>query len=285
MSDPKRWDETGSDVDPVLRSVLRYAKGLGPEPAQVQRLLRRLEVSRKARRVSRLRGLVARRVWLAAAFLVMLGGVAFAGDWAGYALRSLQREWSAGAPARSVADPATVAKKARAGKVARRANGAEGSLGREPKGVDGAVASEPKGMDGAVASEPKGVDGAVASERKAEKLPVIPASRSDAMVRPRQKQPAVAARSSGPASAPEDAQMLQAARASMVADPNRALALTDEHASAFSGSPLTEERTALRIEALVGLGRSADAARELEKLELLYPRSPYRQRLRALITP
>jgi hypothetical protein len=74
MSDPKRWADAGSNVDPVLRSVLRYAKGIGPERAQVQRLLRRVEEARDARRVSRLRVLVARRVWLAAAFLVMLVG-------------------------------------------------------------------------------------------------------------------------------------------------------------------------------------------------------------------
>lgn len=282
MSDPKRWGETGSDVDPVLRSVLRYAKELGPEPAQVQRLLRRLETARHARRVSRLRGLVARRVWLAAAFLVMLGGAAFAGDWAGYALRSLQREWSAGAPAGSVANPAAGASKAGTGKVARRPNEARESLPSEAKGVDGSFASEPKAMAGAFASESKAADGAFASGPKAAKKR---ASRSAAAARPRQTQAGVLGLSSVPASAPEDAGLLQAARAAVVADPNRALELTGEHASTFSGSPLAEERTALRIEALARLGRSADAARELEKLELSSPRSPYRQRLRTLITP
>jgi hypothetical protein len=274
MSDPKRWDETGSDVDPVLRSVLRYAKGLGPEPAQVQRLLRRVETARDARRVSRLRGLVARRVWLAAAFLVMLGGVAVAGVWAGYALRSVQREWSGEATEGRAADPAGGARRTGTGKVARRPNAEKESLAGEPKAADGALASEPKAADGARASEPK-----------TEKRSVTAASKSVAMARSRQTPAPVAAQSSEPASSPEDAELLQAARAAVVADPNRALALTGEHASAFAASPLAEERTALRIEALARLGRSADAARELAQLELRHPRSPYRQRLRALITP
>jgi hypothetical protein len=40
MTGPKRWSESGSDTDPVLRSVMRYAKTQEPTPEQVRELLR-----------------------------------------------------------------------------------------------------------------------------------------------------------------------------------------------------------------------------------------------------
>jgi hypothetical protein len=35
MNEPKRWSSSGSDVDPVLRSVLRYARDLQPNAAEL----------------------------------------------------------------------------------------------------------------------------------------------------------------------------------------------------------------------------------------------------------
>jgi hypothetical protein len=35
MNEPKRWSSSGSDVDPVLRSVLRYARDLQPSSAEL----------------------------------------------------------------------------------------------------------------------------------------------------------------------------------------------------------------------------------------------------------
>jgi len=35
MNEPKRWSSPGSDVDPVLRSVLRYARDLKPNSAEL----------------------------------------------------------------------------------------------------------------------------------------------------------------------------------------------------------------------------------------------------------
>lgn len=40
MSELKRWAENGSEVDAVLRSVVRYGQQQGPGPAELQRLLR-----------------------------------------------------------------------------------------------------------------------------------------------------------------------------------------------------------------------------------------------------
>jgi hypothetical protein len=80
-----RWSDPSSDVDPVLRSVLRYGGELGPDSSQLQRLLRATEagttpaaVSRRARTSRRWATVLA--VGLAAAF----SGAAwarFAGHW------------------------------------------------------------------------------------------------------------------------------------------------------------------------------------------------------------
>jgi len=40
MTDPKRWAESGSEADPVLRSVMRYARSQEPSPEQVRDLVR-----------------------------------------------------------------------------------------------------------------------------------------------------------------------------------------------------------------------------------------------------
>lgn len=48
MSDPKRWTDSGSEVDPVLQSVLRYAQNIQPAPEQVSSLVERLDASSSA---------------------------------------------------------------------------------------------------------------------------------------------------------------------------------------------------------------------------------------------
>jgi hypothetical protein len=40
MNDPKRWSHPASDVDPVLRSVLRYAQSCEPSSEELQQLVR-----------------------------------------------------------------------------------------------------------------------------------------------------------------------------------------------------------------------------------------------------
>ena len=53
MNDPKRWSDPASDVDPVLRSVLRYARLLEPEPDELQSLVRGAPARAGARRPRR----------------------------------------------------------------------------------------------------------------------------------------------------------------------------------------------------------------------------------------
>jgi hypothetical protein len=95
----------------------------------------------------------------------------------------------------------------------------------------------------------------------------------------------VSSLAAAPPSTAEDTQLLQQARAVVGSDAGRALSLTREHERRFPGSVLTEERRALRIEALVRAAQAGAARRELEAFERSYPRSPYRRRLRSLISP
>lgn len=73
MTEPKRWSHSGSEVDPVLRSVARYAQDLKPSDAALQRLLKGTAKPRH-RRPNLRRFTAAVALGMAAAF----GGVAFA---------------------------------------------------------------------------------------------------------------------------------------------------------------------------------------------------------------
>ena len=80
MTEPKRWSDPRSDVDPVLSSVLRYGAQLGPDSSQLQRLLEASAPDSAQATPPRVRSRRPRRVaavlgfGLAAAF----GGVAWA---------------------------------------------------------------------------------------------------------------------------------------------------------------------------------------------------------------
>jgi hypothetical protein len=83
----------------------------------------------------------------------------------------------------------------------------------------------------------------------------------------------------------QDAALLQEARGIVASNPAHALTLTRDHELHFPNSALTEERQALRIEALARLGRQAEAARGLLTFEQRFPRSIYTRRLHALPVP
>lgn len=85
--------------------------------------------------------------------------------------------------------------------------------------------------------------------------------------------------------AEQDAALLQQARRAVGAEPARALTLTRDHELHFPNSALTEERQALRVEALARLGRSAEAAQELAAFNARFPRSIYGRRLHTLLNP
>src|SRR4051812_2209912 len=94
MNEPKRWSEAGSDIDPVLRSVVRYGQGLGPDDAALQRLLRAATRPTPVRpRVFR-RFAVAVALGMAAAF----GGAAWASNLNGWFRSPPQRSLQAPPP-------------------------------------------------------------------------------------------------------------------------------------------------------------------------------------------
>lgn len=78
MSEPKRWSENGSEVDAVLRSVVRYGQRQAPTPEQLQRILRGAAAARPVPRRPARAFFVAVASGLAAA----LGGL----SWAQYGL-------------------------------------------------------------------------------------------------------------------------------------------------------------------------------------------------------
>lgn len=48
MKEPTRWSDSASDVDPVVRSVLRYGRDMSPNAEQLQTVLRGVKAARLA---------------------------------------------------------------------------------------------------------------------------------------------------------------------------------------------------------------------------------------------
>lgn len=240
MTEPKpeakRWSSPDSDVDPVLRSVLRYGRDLEPTSAQLGAIV--------AGATERARNIPARRkpraLWsIAAIAAVFITGAAFAG----YAVS--QRP----APAPT---PATT-----------------------PPLVPPPALSSPR----------RNVGAPITPEAEPPTPPEAAPADTAALASPPRT-----ARSAAPAavdSAPQvdparDAQLLQEARSLVAGNPARALSLTRDHELHFPGSPLAEERQALRLEALARLGRTAEAAAALASFRTRFPRSIHARRLEAL---
>lgn len=70
--------------------------------------------------------------------------------------------------------------------------------------------------------------------------------------------------------------LADASRALSTGDPERTLALVDEDLRAHGNGPLAEDREALRVSALLALGRSADARAAALRLLAAYPQTIHR---------
>lgn len=232
MTELKRWSSPGSEVDPVVRAVMRYARDLEPSSEQLGALLEATAVSRGSAAASRFR----RSLWsIAAIAAVFMSGAALAA-------------YAVGSRHETALEPAARAPAARPER-------------RLPKAI--------RAKAPAISlSSPE-----PASTASAKVAAPGPAST-----------PSIGARSAEPA-ALQDAALLQQARASMATNPARALTLTRDHELHFPASALTEERQALRIEALARLGRRAEAERERQQFDAHYPRSIYGRRLQGLLSP
>lgn len=84
-----------------------------------------------------------------------------------------------------------------------------------------------------------------------------------------------------PTPVPED-QLLEKARRALSSDPNRALALTREHARLYPKGVLAQEREVIAIEALKRLGRAGEADARRGTFEERYPQSAHRRNLDGL---
>jgi hypothetical protein len=79
MTEPKRWSSPGSEVDPVLRAVMRYGRELEPSAEQLNRLMQRSAASPPATAARRSRRALWSVVGIAAVFVT-------GGALAGYAV-------------------------------------------------------------------------------------------------------------------------------------------------------------------------------------------------------
>ena len=86
-------------------------------------------------------------------------------------------------------------------------------------------------------------------------------------------------RSSAPST--RESALLQRAQSALASDPARALALTDQHRRRFPAGALSEEREAIAIQALRGLGREPEARVRAARFETKYPNSVHRSRVQA----
>lgn len=97
--------------------------------------------------------------------------------------------------------------------------------------------------------------------------------------------PAPAATASTADQGPSEIALLQQAQAELGANPGRSLALTQQHARRFPGGAFSQEREAIAIQALAGLGRTAEARARAERFAAAFPGSAYVRRFEVLLGP
>lgn len=249
MNEPKRWAEASSDVDPVVRSLLRHAQSRGPSELEVARLVARVEgaSSPSALRAARRRRAVRAAAWLAVAAISSVVG-AVVGPRLGIRASSSDR-------AESKESPYSAASSESSKRLV-----AHPSEPRVAVPASSPGETEPHGAPAAARSEPTPHAPVSAREPDAHRTAPVP--------------PSSAAMST-------DLDSLTEARRVLASDPARALALTEASTRDHPASPFAEERAALAVEALLRLGRSDEAKLRLSRFEQAFPSSPYRRRLNA----
>jgi hypothetical protein len=250
---PKRWSNAGSEVDPVVRSLIGYAKSQAPSAVEVERLVANVTARRvRVPRVAAWRARMHTTATVAAA--VACGGLA----WAGFGRVLEVVTGSAPGASESAAVAPSAASRASARKH-----------GASPRLAPTAVAPEPP-----LTPLPSAL-----SVAKAPVAPAPAARSGEAALRVAPK-PSSASKLD-PAPIVDDVSTLALARRSLASDPGQALALTERSARDNPRSQFAEERSAIAIEALERLGRLSEAERRFDAFERSYPASLYRRRLRA----
>ena len=80
-----------------------------------------------------------------------------------------------------------------------------------------------------------------------------------------------------------EAKLLNEAHVAMAADPRKAYALANEHAKRYPRGQLAAERELILIQALIRLGRTAEAEARGRALRKSAPSSIYGERLDAIL--
>ncbi len=125
---------------------------------------------------------------------------------------------------------------------------------------------------------------AVPTER-AERRPggtASPAPSAELEPAPPDPRPSTTTEPEPPAAEPENV-LLARAQDALAGSPAQALALTDLHLARFPGGRLTQEREILAVDALLRMGRGADARARATRFVTSFPTSPGRRRLQVLI--
>jgi hypothetical protein len=76
--------------------------------------------------------------------------------------------------------------------------------------------------------------------------------------------------------------LLKRAREASQANPAQALIITSQHAKLYPGGALEQEREVIAIDALLRLGKQAEAAQRAKQFQERYPGSAHARRLDAL---
>jgi hypothetical protein len=241
--EPARWcDAPDPELPAELVAAFAHYGSSGPGAAQQARM---------GEELTRALGHAAPRPWLRA-WKVWLGGVLLlAAAWGG--LRSLRTPETSPPPA-----PTEVAAPGRASVVA-----PEQSAVPEQAVVSPQVA------------EPAAVD-----------APIVPAAEERSAVVPPARREGKRARAAQPlaesAAVSAELALLVPARKLVAVDAARALALAEQHAREYVRGAFSEEREVIAVEALVRLGRTADARARVRGFVERHPGSSHLAHLREL---
>ena len=90
--------------------------------------------------------------------------------------------------------------------------------------------------------------------------------------------------SAKPATTVKEAQLLEQARAALATQPGKALVITSEHKRSYAQSRLAAEREFIAIQALLGLGRNAEAIRRGNSWVKRHPQGLYSRRIKKMMS-
>ncbi len=260
MSEPRRWVDDDA-IEPALRDELRAARGAPPPPIDYEAGRAALRAAIRAGGAGGALG-GGGTVAIVAATLAIVGAAALT--------------WLGPATTRDH-DQATAPPSAPAGaETPGRTPSAPAAPPTAPIAPAGSTLPEGTEPDPGPSTDP------ARAARAAESVPTTDAPAA-APVRP--ERGAAPEPESEPSTADvlREARATAAVRAALADDPARALALVDAADAAFGQGSFGEEREALRVLALAGLGRQAEARRLGERFLAAHEHGLFSERVRRAI--